>query len=132
MRPNPVTATIATSQGLVQPGSSSARTNAVVVATQVCPETQPRSPWMPSRSFTSSPSTPSGRSLPPSGLAAFAPYQAAVPAASTVIARRLRPARYATAATAGTVPNVPACMIVRTGSCSRSSAPFAQRNTRSS
>ena len=45
----------------------------------------------------------------------FAPTHAAVPAAARVTASRRRPAIAATAATAGTVAKVPACIIVRTG-----------------
>ena len=45
---------------------------------------------------------------------------------------RLRPDRSATAATAGTVANVPACMMIRTGTRIRSLAPFTPRKIRSS
>ena len=86
---------------------------------------------MPSRIVTSG-RTPCGRARPPNGLASFAPTHAIVPPTARLAARRLRPARSARTETAGTVPNVPACMTARTGTRIRSLAPLTVRKSRSS
>jgi len=71
------------------------------------------------------------------GLALFmggasTPSQAIVPPTARLAARRLRPATSARADTAGTVANVPACMIARTGTRIRSLAPFNLRKSATS